>query len=74
MQSDRCGTHAEQTRFDQGWLTAKQRPQCSNCAQLETKHHNPDSLNESVTFRCSLGGFATARSAICNEYKERHHD
>jgi hypothetical protein len=60
---------AEQKRFSQGWLNATQRPQCGNCQHSEQKINNPDSLSESITFRCAYGDFATSKTAICNQYE-----
>ena len=69
MKANQCGTMAEQKRFTQGWLTATQRPQCGTCKLSEQKFNNPDSPNESVTYRCTLGDFATGKTAICNQYE-----
>ncbi len=71
MQACRYGTAAEQARFGMGWLSAKQRPQCGNCKHLEEKTNNPGSLNESTTFRCRKGDFATAKTAFCNEHEDK---
>ena len=71
MKANQCGTVAEQKRFAQGWLTPTQRPQCGTCKHGEEKVHNPDSLSESITFRCKLGDFATAKTAICKQYQEK---
>lgn len=74
MKALKCGTHAEQKRFAQGWLTATQRPQCGNCSNAQHNIKNPDSLSESVSYSCTIGDFATSKSAICNRYEATSRD
>lgn len=73
MKADRCGTMAEQKRFTQGWLAATQRHQCGTCKSCEQKLMRLIQF-ESVTYRCTLGDFATGKTAICNQYEAKPRD
>lgn len=71
--NNRPQTRTEQQRFAQGWLAAKKRPRCGLCQLSKERFHNTDSLSESTSFHCSLGNFATIRTAICNQFQEKTH-
>lgn len=71
MQACKYGTAAEQARFGMGWVSGKVRAQCGNCKHLEDKVNNPGSPHESTTFRCGKGGFATAKTAFCNDHEDQ---
>lgn len=72
MKADNCGTWTEQKRHKMGWLPARQRPQCGNCKNKDVSFSMPETAYEKEIFRCKKGDFATAKTAICNEWETDH--
>ncbi|ENQ6409017.1 hypothetical protein ISE67_16240 [Pseudomonas aeruginosa] len=72
MRADRDGTLAEQKRFALRWQDVNQRPECGNCRYLRTEKapaaNCPGAAVQAI-HHCTLGGFQTTRTAICEQHK-----
>jgi hypothetical protein len=71
MKANQFGSFAEQKRFQMGFLTASQRPQCRNCQYLKENLQGTGSIHEYATYGCKKGDFAVTVTAICNEHEAR---
>lgn len=54
-------------KISSGFLQARQRPACQNCAH---GHEQRVDVN-TYRFRCTLGGFMTSAGAVCNKHQPK---
>lgn len=69
MKANQFGTTTEKQLFHMGYKTSSQRSQCGNCKLKDITFINPETVYESERYRCKKTGFATTKTAICNEWE-----